>query len=323
MDNHNILITSAGRRVSLVRFFQDELLKSFPLAKVFTSDANPAYSAACRISDGAFRVPRVTEPDYIAQLLQLAIENDIRVIIPTIDTELLVLSESIELFAMNNIAVVVSSPELVSIFRDKRKTHAFFASHEIGVAREYEKGKHEIPLYIKPYDGSRSVDNYIIRKHEELTDYHFSNDKLMFLEYLDHSDHTEFTIDLYYDRLGNLKCFIPRQRIEVRDGEVNKAVTRKTKFIYDLSKKLGYVNGFRGCITLQVFVNNHDERLYGIEINPRFGGGYPLSYLAGGNFPKWIINEYLKDEPVPFFENWEENLMMLRYDDEVLVHNFS
>lgn len=319
----HILITSAGRRVSLVRFFQEELRKVFPTAKVFTSDANPAYSAACRISDGAFRVPRVTEPDYISQLLQLAIDNEIRVIVPTIDTELQILSQSIALFAMNNIAVVVSDPDLVTIFRDKRKTHTFFGAREIGCAREFEKGKHEIPLYIKPYDGSRSVDNYVIRTAEELTDYHFSNEKLMFLEYLDHAHHTEYTIDLYYDRSGNLKCFVPRQRIEVRDGEVNKAVTRRTKFLFELSKKLAYVKGFRGCITFQVFVNNHSDRLYGIEINPRFGGGYPLSYLAGANFPKWIIAEYLKGEDLPFFDKWEDDLMMLRYDDEVLVHNFA
>ena len=144
----------------------------------------------------------------------------------------------------------------------------------------------------------------------------------MFLEYLDHKKHTEYTIDLYYDRNSDLKCMIPRKRIEVRDGEVNKAVTNRTKFVFDLARKLKFIQGFRGCITLQVFVNNESGDLYGIEINPRFGGGYPLSYLAGGNFPQWIIREYLLRESVAPYDDWEENLMMLRYDDEVLVHNY-
>jgi carbamoyl-phosphate synthase large subunit len=75
---------------------------------------------------------------------------------------------------------------------------------------------------------------------------------------------------------------------------------------------------------LQVFVNKDTNAIYGIEINPRFGGGFPLSYFAGGNFPKWILQEYLLNETsIPVCNNWEENLMMLRYDDEVLVHNFS
>ena len=64
------------------------------------------------------------------------------------------------------------------------------------------------------------------------------------------------------------------------------------------------------------------QSIYGIEINPRFGGGYPLSYLAGANFPQWLIQEYLTtDDEIPFFNDWEQNLMMLRYDDKVLVHN--
>lgn len=320
----NILITSAGRRVSLVRFFQDELRKVSPGSKVIASDANPELSSACRIADDYFKVPRVTEPGYLQDLLRLALENDVKLIIPTIDTELLVLSEGIDLFRLNNIEVVISDYNVVQIFRDKRRTHQFFEQYGIRSAKEFEKHDFTLPLYVKPIDGSRSVDNYVIREKSELTDYHFSNDKLMFLEYLDHKQHVEYTIDLYYDRNSELKCFIPRKRIEVRDGEVNKAVTRKTKFIHEIWKKMSYIAGFRGCITFQIFVNKDDDRIYGIEINPRFGGGYPLSYLAGGNFPKWIIQEYLlKERNIPVFENWEENLMMLRYDDEVLVHNFT
>ena len=93
-----------------------------------------------------------------------------------------------------------------------------------------------------------------------------------------------------------MKCFVPRERIEVRDGEVNKAVTKDTFFIPEIWDKMKHIQGFRGCITLQIFVNNETKKIFGIEINPRFGGGYPLSYLAGANFPKWIIQEYLLQE---------------------------
>ena len=68
---NNILITSAGRRVSLVRFFQKELKKIYPEAKVFTTDANPEYAAACQVSDAAFATRRVTETAYIQELLDL------------------------------------------------------------------------------------------------------------------------------------------------------------------------------------------------------------------------------------------------------------
>lgn len=320
---NNILITSAGRRVSLVRFFKAELKKVFPDAKVMASDANPEMAAACMVADDYFGVPRVSDPNYIRELLRLSLLHDIKLIVPTIDTELLILSENIELFKINNIDIVISSHDKMQIFRDKRATHQFFEKYGINCAKEYDKENYKLPMYLKPYDGSRSVDNFIILEDSDLTDYHFSNEKLMFLEYLDHKKFTEYTIDMYYDCNSELKCLIPRKRIEVRDGEVNKAVTKRTKFFHDIWKKMQFVDGFRGCITFQVFVHSETAALYGIEINPRFGGGYPLSYLAGGNFPKWIIAEYLQRQKVSVFDQWEENLMMLRYDDEVLVHNFT
>ena len=81
--------------------------------------------------------------------------------------------------------------------------------------------------------------------------------------------------------------------------------------------------GARGCLTAQFFKHKENDAVYGIEINPRFGGGFPLTYLAGANYPKWIIKEYFFNEPIPnSFDVWENNLLMLRYDDEILVHNF-
>ena len=92
--NHNILITSAGQRVALVRGFQETLKRFFPEAKVFTTDMNPRLAPAAYVSDGCFEVLRVTDPNYIQQILKLCKDNEIGMIIPTIDTELLVLAEN-------------------------------------------------------------------------------------------------------------------------------------------------------------------------------------------------------------------------------------
>ncbi len=320
---NNILITSAGRRVSLVKFFKIELKKVFIDAKVFTTDFNPELSSACYVADGFFKVAKVTDENYIQELLKICIDNSIKLIIPTIDTELLILSKNINYFRNKNIEIVISDFETVSIFRNKRLTHDFFRKQKINCAKEFSKTNYELPIYIKPIDGSRSVDNFVILNQEHITDYHLENDKLMFLEYLDHSKHTEFTIDMYYDKNCHLKCLVPRQRLEVRDGEVNKAITKLENFNAEIWKKLEYIAGFRSCITLQIFVNNKTNAIYGIEINPRFGGGFPLSYLAGANFVKWIIDEYLLNQHVENFQDWEKNLLMLRYDNEVLVRNFN
>lgn len=319
----NILITSAGTRVSLVNIFKTELQLLFPDAKVLTTDLNPEFAPACRVSDGYFKVPPVLDDKYIPALLKIAKANNVGLIIPTIDTCLLKLSENYEKFKENNISIVISDTSLVKKFNDKKLTNEFFESKNIAVAKLFSKTDYELPLYIKPIDGSSSVDNYIIRLHDELHHYHFRNEKLLFFEYLDHDLHTEFTIDMYFDKNSKLKSLVPRQRLEVRQGEVKKAITKDAFFnqiIWNIFKNM---RGLRGCITLQIFVNHSTNKIYGIEVNPRFGGGFPLTYLAGANYPKWMIQEYLVGSvEIPEFHDWKKNLLMLRYDSEVLIPDF-
>lgn len=319
----NILISSAGRRVSLVRAFQKELKKVYPQGKVFASDYNPQLSGACQIADGYFKVPLVTHPDYPESLIQQCKERDIKLLIPTIDAELLPMAINRVLLKENGINAVIGSVKFVGKCRDKRQIHSFFEENGVDFAKEYAKDNYTLPLFIKPMDGSRSIDTYLIKEQADLTDYHFTNDKLMFLEYLDHTVFDEFTCDLYYGRDHTLKCIVPRKRLEVRDGEVYKALTVDNALIPYIKKRLGRIEGAVGCLTSQFFKHRTEDKIYGIEINPRFGGGYPLSYLSGANFPKWIIEEFLLGGKIDEqFDCWERDLLMIRYDDEILVHEY-
>ncbi|MFA8434214.1 MAG: ATP-grasp domain-containing protein [Marinifilaceae bacterium] len=319
----NILITSAGRRVSLVRAFQNELKKLYPSGIVYTTDMSPELSSACQVADGFFKVKRVSDSDYIQDLLKLCIDNGIKLIIPTIDTELKVLSESKSNFEEYGIQCLVSDYSIIKDCRDKRKTHKLFERLNVNFAEEYSHDNPKFPLFIKPIDGSCSKDLYYIKDSSELTANLIDNEDLMFLEYIDPKENKEYTLDLYFDRNNNLKCIVPRERIEVRSGEINKGKTTKNYLVEYVLKRFEYVQGFVGCITLQLFYNEEKGNVCGIEINPRFGGGYPLSYSAGANFPKWVIQEYFLDQKIEFFNGWENNLLMLRYDDEILIHNYA
>lgn len=320
----NVLITSAGRRVSLVRSFINELRKLDFNARVYAADMNPVESSACHVAAGFFKVPRLSHPDYFDELERICLENDIRLVVPTIDTELLSMSRVKQRFLDKGIRLLVADEEFVLKCRDKRQIHEFFMEKGVQVAREYAKDNYQLPLFIKPIDGSRSVDTYVIREESELTDYHFQNEKLMFLEYLDHDRFEEFTCDMYYDRTNRLRCIVPRKRILVRDGEVNKGLTVRNSVIPYLRERMETVKGAVGCLTAQFFVHKENGSIYGIEINPRFGGGYPLSYQAGANYSGWLLREYFRDEPVgDQFDSWEENLLMLRYDDEIWVHGYT
>lgn len=319
----NILITSAGRRVSLVRAFQKELKKLVPEAVVVACDSDPELSAACHVADVFFEVPRLDNPNYIAVLIEKCRSFNVGLLIPTIDTELLLLATNKHRLKNAGIKTIISSENFIKKCRDKRVIHDFFKSKDINVAHEYSKNNYELPLFIKPADGSRSIDTYTILKQEDLTEYHFSNDKLMFLEYLNHDEYDEYTCDLYYDKHHFLKCVVPRKRIEVRDGEVYKALAVRNGLVDYIKTRLDFIEGVVGCLTAQFFMHKVSHKIYGIEINPRFGGGYPLSYLAGANFQKWLIQEYFLNEKIADnFDSWEADLLMIRYDDEILVHGY-
>lgn len=317
----NILITSAGKRVSLINAFEKELNNYFPNSNVFTADANPSLAVACLISKNYFQVPKLDNVNYINSIIELCKEYQIQLIIPTIDTELLLLAKNKDRFNEENITVIISSETFIRKCRDKRKIHSFFENAGIDVAKEYPKNDYSLPVYIKPIDGSRSLNNYLIKSEKDFNDSHFKNDDLMFLEYINNDEYQEYTCDLYYGRDNLLKCVVPRKRIEVRDGEVNKGKSEKNILVDFIKEKLGKIDGARGCLTAQFFKHNQTDKIIGIEINPRFGGGYPLSYAAGANYPKWIIEEYLLNKSILEFNDWDDNLLMLRYDKELFIKN--
>lgn len=322
LNHMNILITSAGRRVSLVRAFQTEARMFDSKSRVLAVDVQPELSPACQLSDYYQCVPEASSTGYIPVLLNICISKNIDLLIPTIDPELEILAENRSLFEELGTKMVVSDIELIRACQDKRNTINFFEQMGISTPQILDKQQPEYPIYAKPYDGSSSENNYIIKRAAQLRDHHMNDEKLLFFEYLDHKVHDEYTLDLYYDRQSELKCVVPRKRLEVRDGEISKGLTEDNMLVPFVRDRMSNIPGARGCLTLQLFVNKQNKNIHGIELNPRFGGGYPLSYLAGANYPRWLIEEYLMNRRIDYFYNWEPNLLMLRYDNEVLVHDY-
>lgn len=320
-EKNNILILSAGRRVELVQDFQTEAARFSDGISVFATDLNPRMSSACHVSDGSFEVPPISADSYIDSIFNLAVRENIGLIIPTIDTELQKLADERERFEAASVHIVVSDSDFIAQCRDKRKTATLFARYGIRSPEIYDRKKLVFPCFDKPYDGSRAIGAKRIDTPADLTPEVLADTKLMFCQFIDiENKFSEFTVDMYYDRQCRLKCAIPRKRLEVRSGEISKGVTCKNSLYQTLLEKMSVLQGARGCITAQFFYNEETGEFYGVEINPRFGGGFPLTYAAGGNYPSRLMREYLGDEEIPFSDDWENNLIMLRYDAKVLVH---
>lgn len=283
------------------------------------ADAVPDLSAACHVADRAFRLRRVSASGYAEELLSLCVREGVRLVVPTIDTELPILSGLREEFATNGITLLVSDTTLIDVFADKRLTARYFVDRGLDVAAIYDRTALRYPVFVKPYDGSLSAGAMLVKSSAEMTQAALENPRNIFCEYIDHASHTEFTCDLYFDREGKLSAAVPRQRIEVRGGEVSKGRTVKGDVEELLFQKLSRIAGARGPLTVQLFRNNQNGRMIFNEVNARFGGGYPLARHAGADFQSWLVAEYIDGQALPLRRDWKDGVVMLRYDAEVIL----
>ncbi len=314
MKIENILITSAGRRVTLVNIFRKTLKKYNKNGEVYTTDMNPFFSSACHISDGYFEVPKVTDKNYIKILKEICIENNISIVVPTIDTELHILASAKDEFLEYNILIAVSSEEFCKTFYLKTTTERFFKKYGFKTPEIItDLNNCSFPIFAKKNNSSSSIGAKIINNLEEAKSLSKYGDYI-FQQYINGE---EYTVDVFIDRNERVISIIPRLRIEIRAGEVSKAKTVKDKKIIEKVKEVcKYLKGAYGCLTIQLFKTENE--IYFIEINPRFGGGYPLSYFAGANFADYLIQDFLQYDLI-YNESWKNNLIMLRYDAEVIV----
>ena len=319
----NVLITSAGRRTTLLKAFRHAVEKRN--GRVFAGDMDPL-APALYFAHGAFKLPPVTSPEYGDSLVEIVSEKDINVIVPTIDTELPILASLRDKFLKIGCHVVVSSRDLVDIAQDKWKTVRFFKDKGISVPRSWlpdadESGELEkgvgLPevVFIKPRNGSASQYTFRIKK-EEVSAFSKVVPSPIVQEYL---PYTEITVDALLDLQGNLVHYVPRKRIRTVGGESIQGVTLGDHdvraWLINLLNIISELGGI-GPITVQYFSSPEGPILS--EINPRFGGGFPLTLAAGGDYPEWILQMVEGIKVEPRIGEYRRGLYMSRYYCELI-----
>jgi len=318
-NNVNILFTCIGRRVSLLNSFRRAAKQLKINASFFGTDTTDL-SSALQLCDEGFLVKPTTHSRYIGQLLSIVKANRVKLLVPTVDLDLKVLARNKPKFAAAGCQVLVSAPEVIDICQDKRKTYRFLIKNgfdtpaTISVASALSKKKLNWPCFLKPWNGSAGKQNTVVNNRRELLFYAKRIPNAICQEFI---EGTEYSCDVYVDFGMKVRCVVPRERIEVRAGEVSKGQVVKNPHIISKATKLVEAMGAGpGIITLQLFLTDNGKIKF-IEINPRFGGGAPLSIKAGAGFPKWILQELSGKNPNIRFDGFKDDLIMLRYDGEV------
>jgi carbamoyl-phosphate synthase large subunit len=314
----NILLTSVGRRVELLKAFRESMRRSKITGKIITTDLK-CNAPASFLADTAELVPRIDDPSYIDRLLDICDRHQINLLIPLIDTELDLLSLHEQRFRDRGVTVLISSAAVNDICHSKKKTGLFFQTIGVRTPRIYQLSEikdRDFPLIIKPNKGSASIGVYQIKNRTELN---------FFANYVEDSiiqeliSGEEYTIDVLVNFQGKAISIVPRSRLETRAGETSKGTTVKNPALIAMAKYVvESLPGAIGCVTVQCFLQPDGEIIL-IEINPRFGGGYPLSYRAGADFPLWLFQLYAGKNPQMAIDEWEDGLSMLRYDDAIFV----
>jgi carbamoyl-phosphate synthase large subunit len=280
-------------------------------------------SPALQLCDNRFGVKPTAHPGYIKQLLSIVKANKVKLLVPTVDLDLKRLAQNKHKFATLGCRVLVSEPGVIDICQDKRKTYRFLVKNNfdtpltISIRSALSKKKIEWPYFLKPWDGYAGRGNAIVNNRTELLFYSKRIPNPICQELV---EGTEYTCDVYVDFNMNVRCVVPRKRIEVRAGEVSKGqVAKDSRIISKATLLVEKLKAGPGVITLQLFLTD-DGKIKFIEINPRFGGGAPLSIKAGADFPKWILQELTSRKPSIRPDSIKDGLIMLRYDGEVWLN---
>ncbi len=335
MEETNILFTCAGRRNYLINYFKEALKGA---GKIIAADEQPLAPAMID-ADISLKLPSIYADNYISELLGAVQEYSVNAVISLNDLELPILTKNKKLFENNGAKIIISSPEVISIGFDKWKTHNFIKDLGLNTPKTYihlenaikdlQDGVLQFPLVLKPRWGSGSIGIDFPESMEELElSYRLQKIKLK-KTILNNSsqediecailiqeklDGKEYGMDIVNDFNGNYYGSFAKEKLAMRSGETDKAKSIIDNRFEDLGRKIS--NGLKhiGNIDSDVFVVK--DKLYLLEINPRFGGGYPFTHEAGLNLAALYI-EWLKGsnaDNLDMYNNYKENMYFSKCD---------
>lgn len=311
----NILFTCAGRRTYLLKYFKEQLSGDGMIVGADMQTSAPALSAA----DIKETVPAVYADGYIDRLVDICRKDHVDVLISLNDLELPILADNKKRFEEIGVKLIVSSPQVIDICFDKYKTAQWIESIGLNAPISYvrlqdakdalNKGKICFPLFLKPRWGSGSIGLETVGNVAELDEVYSQllrkikktilatasvGDEYIIIQ--EKLGGKEFGLDVMNDLDGNHVAVSVKQKLAMRAGETDKAITCDLPEVREIGKKIGENLHHVGNLDVDIMQRSNGDYCV-LELNPRFGGGFPFSYEAGVNLPKAII-EWAKGNQV-------------------------
>ena len=304
----NVLLTSVGRRNYLIEYFKQALGDG---PKVYAADMDPGAPAMSE-ADAGIVVPPISHPDYPSVLLEHCLKHQVRLVVPLNDLELPILSGHRERFRSAGVELLLSAPGVINVCFDKLAMAQFLRQHNLPTPRTFgnledaknalSTGELSSPLVLKARWGSASLGLDYVDDPADLADAYAMVRKRLRRSVLGHTidinpsggvvvqprlDGVEHHFDVLNDLTGNFAATLVKRKLSMRAGETDRAVTIRDESLERLGESLAAALGHVGVLDCDVIVTKEGPQI--IDLNPRFGGGYPFSHVAGANFPAAIL----------------------------------
>lgn len=302
----NILITNIGRRGYLVDFLRNT--SNFK-GNIYVSDCDITASGLYSKCDKHFILPKPTDNEklYIDKLLEICTLKEVKIVIPVIDPEIYILSKYKQEFDKKGILVIVSSKDVLEICYNKISMNKFLLDNKFDVIKtfnninDFEKAlvnnKLKFPVFIKPIYGSGSINSFKIDNLEKLKV--LFDEGMVIQEYI---EGIEYGVDIFNNLEYKPSRIVIKKKLSMRSGETDKAITTFNKNIFNTAKQIGEALKHFGPLDCDII--ERDGNLYILDMNPRFGGGYPATHAAGVNFLELIVKLYNGDKIEPKFNDY-------------------
>ena len=311
----NVLLTSVGRRAYMVKYFKD-ILKDGGKVFVCNSDSN---SVAFHYADAYAVSPLIYDESYVPFLLSFCKENSIDMLIPLFDIDLPVIAENKNRFAEIGTKAIVSDASFVKICNDKWKSYVFLGANGFFVPKTFidiedakkalDTGEISYPLVVKPRFGCGSLSVFKADDEDDLFFFYNKVKKEIKKSYLKYESASfdeiviiqefvkgqEYGADLINDLESNFVNAVIKKKIAMRSGETDIAETVGNAVIRETAECLARKTGHIANLDVDIILK--DGIPYILEMNARFGGGYPFSHLAGCDLP-YALTEWVKGNKV-------------------------
>jgi carbamoyl-phosphate synthase large subunit len=275
------------------------------------ADANPLAPALYHADEHEL-VPRVADPAYVPALAELVRLHDVALIVPLTDLDQELLASSRDELAPA--IVLLPDAEVCRALGDKWLAHLLFEGRGIATPPTWLPDalpeQVEFPVLVKARVGFGSRHIYRAENRAQLE---------FFLDYTPVASMVqaccrgeEFSVDVFCDLDGRCLNAIPRTMIESKGGESIKGMTIKDPLLIEVGRSVAETLRLVGPANVQCFREGDGSHRI-TDINPRFGGAFPLPTAAGSGYPELALALAAGERPEPRLGEFREDVVMTRF----------